>query len=342
MTQGGTTEYRHQIPLSASASAIVTRSSQYVSTTYVTKDHLGSGTLVMTDLGAVLLNLSFGSFGERRGSAWHDEPTQGQMGLIEATTRRGFTGHEHLDSVNLIHMNGRVYDPWLGQFLSADPVDGNVYLSQRLARYSYVMNSPHGYTDPTGFNESGDVCIGKSGGNSPNNCLQEIDDVRQKATAAMEEIIVKGQRLQPMALGVAGVSSFAVSGATFWSGAISSFLGWSRTANAASGQGEQRTHYIVREFSFCSAESFFDAFRQPGGSAPGAPYAEEGTTSGVELYGGNPITQMVDVEALTITNVTEEGHTFIRGGWKFAFALTRWGRALPLRAVEVRSVGDRT
>ena len=70
---------------------------------------------------------------------------------LKSTTHQGFAAHEHLDSVTLIDMNGRVYDPWLGQFLSADPVDGNVYLSQRLARYSYVMNSPHGYTDPSGF-----------------------------------------------------------------------------------------------------------------------------------------------------------------------------------------------
>lgn len=32
-------------------------------------------------------------------------------------TPRGFTGHEHLDGVGLIHMNGRVYDPVLGRFL---------------------------------------------------------------------------------------------------------------------------------------------------------------------------------------------------------------------------------
>ena len=146
------TEYRHQILLGASATAIHTRQAgESPETTWVTNDHLGSGTLVMDESGATLLNLSFASFGERRGAAWHDEPTPGDWTAIESTTRRGFTWHEHLDSVNLIHMNGRVYDPWLGQFLSADPVDGNVYLSQRLNRYSYVMNSPHGYTDPSGF-----------------------------------------------------------------------------------------------------------------------------------------------------------------------------------------------
>ena len=34
---------------------------------------------------------------------------------------RGYTGHEQLDPIGLVHMNGRVYDPELGRFLSADP-----------------------------------------------------------------------------------------------------------------------------------------------------------------------------------------------------------------------------
>ena len=43
-------------------------------------------------------------------------------GLILPTfTNRGYTGHEHIDEMGLIHMNGRVYDPVLGRFLSADP-----------------------------------------------------------------------------------------------------------------------------------------------------------------------------------------------------------------------------
>ena len=34
---------------------------------------------------------------------------------------RGFTGHEMLDAVGIIHMNGRIYDPKLGRFMQADP-----------------------------------------------------------------------------------------------------------------------------------------------------------------------------------------------------------------------------
>jgi RHS repeat-associated protein len=33
---------------------------------------------------------------------------------------RGYTGHEHLTKVGIIHMNGRLYDPLLHRFLQPD------------------------------------------------------------------------------------------------------------------------------------------------------------------------------------------------------------------------------
>jgi hypothetical protein len=48
-------------------------------------------------------------------------------------------------------MNGRVYDPTLGRFLSADPFVENAGDAQAYNRYSYVGNNPLGATDPTGF-----------------------------------------------------------------------------------------------------------------------------------------------------------------------------------------------
>lgn len=57
----------------------------------------------------------------------------------------------HLEDAGLIHMNGRVYDPRLGRFLEADPyiqAHGNL---QSFNRYTYVMNNPFMYTDPSGY-----------------------------------------------------------------------------------------------------------------------------------------------------------------------------------------------
>jgi len=48
-------------------------------------------------------------------------------------------------------MNGRIYDPKLGRFLQADPIVQAPKNSQNLNRYSYVLNNPLSYTDPTGF-----------------------------------------------------------------------------------------------------------------------------------------------------------------------------------------------
>jgi RHS repeat-associated protein len=56
-----------------------------------------------------------------------------------------------LDSVGLVHMNGRVYDPTIGRFLSADPIIQTIQLSQAINPFSYVMNMPLMLTDPSGY-----------------------------------------------------------------------------------------------------------------------------------------------------------------------------------------------
>ncbi len=48
-------------------------------------------------------------------------------------------------------MQGRIYDPTVARFLSADPFAASPLTSQGFNRYSYVSNSPLGFVDPTGF-----------------------------------------------------------------------------------------------------------------------------------------------------------------------------------------------
>ena len=50
-------------------------------------------------------------------------------------------------------MNGRVYDPTTGRFLSADNVVQAPGFTQSYNRYSYCMNNPLKYTDPTGYED---------------------------------------------------------------------------------------------------------------------------------------------------------------------------------------------
>jgi RHS repeat-associated protein len=59
---------------------------------------------------------------------------------------RGYTGHERLPEFKLINMNGRMYDPILGRFLSPDPYAQAPDWSQSFNRYSYCLNNPLKYT----------------------------------------------------------------------------------------------------------------------------------------------------------------------------------------------------
>ena len=90
-------------------------------------------------------------YSQYRGTNWSDRPLA-QLHLATAETTRGFTGHEQLADVGLIHMNGRAYDPQLGRFISADPYIQFASNLQSYNRYSYLHNNPLSYTDPSGYN----------------------------------------------------------------------------------------------------------------------------------------------------------------------------------------------
>jgi len=70
---------------------------------------------------------------------------------VRYLTNRGYTGHEHLDAFGIINMNGRVYDPATGQFLSPDPVIQSPGDWVNYNRYSYCFGNPMRYTDPSGY-----------------------------------------------------------------------------------------------------------------------------------------------------------------------------------------------
>lgn len=69
---------------------------------------------------------------------------------FEIVTDRGYTAHEHLFSVGLIHMNARLYDPVLRTFLSADALISDPSNPQNYNRYAYALNNPLLYVDYDG------------------------------------------------------------------------------------------------------------------------------------------------------------------------------------------------
>jgi RHS repeat-associated protein len=129
--------------------------------TNVLKDHLGSTDALVVGIwnGTTFANqsierLSFDAWGERRDASTQISYRASDSDPFRTSAKdhdRGYTGHEQLDDSGLIHMNGRIYDPELGRFLSPDPVVQIPEYSQNFNRYSYVLNNPLNATDPSGF-----------------------------------------------------------------------------------------------------------------------------------------------------------------------------------------------
>ena len=116
---------------------------------YLLKDHLGSTTVVASSAGGVLERYSYDAFGKTRNLNGSDTAS---TVMTMPSTRRGFTDHEMLPEIGggMIHMNGRIYDPNLGRFMTADSVIPDPEDSQSYNRYSYVFNNPLTLTDPDG------------------------------------------------------------------------------------------------------------------------------------------------------------------------------------------------
>jgi len=146
-TASGAITHKHYIGAGGGTVAIYTYESDVTSNTrYLHADQLGSIDTITNESGNVDERLSYDPFGQRRQSNWQEA-----TGPITSLTPYGFTGQEHIEEVGLVHMNGRVYDPELGRFVSADPFVQFPHSTQGLNRYAYVNNNPLVLTDPSGF-----------------------------------------------------------------------------------------------------------------------------------------------------------------------------------------------
>ncbi len=158
MVESGTT-VTHKTYIGGAAVVIeVTSTPASSQTIYLLHDHLGSTDVITDASGNVETRYSFDAWGARRNVTWAAYfPTMPAVLWQTALTTRGFTGHEELDEVGLVHMNGRVYDPQLGRFLSADPVVQDATDLQAYNHYAYVRNNPLSQLDPSGFSWIGNI-----------------------------------------------------------------------------------------------------------------------------------------------------------------------------------------
>jgi len=109
---------------------------------YLEHDHLGSSSVAFDDAGSAETQL-FDPWGK---SILH---TGGSM--FGSLLTFGYTDQEHEPELDWVNMNGRMYDPAQRRMIETDPLIGDALFSQGRNRYSYVLNNPIRYSDPSGF-----------------------------------------------------------------------------------------------------------------------------------------------------------------------------------------------
>ena len=109
-------------------------------------DGLGSITEITDSLGALKQRYTYSSFGKIESTL---DPN-----FIQPYT---FTAREFDPETGLHFYRARYYDPGIGRFLQEDPDPGSFINPSTLNKYSYVVNNPVKFVDPSG--ERGGVLI---------------------------------------------------------------------------------------------------------------------------------------------------------------------------------------
>ncbi len=131
-----------------SAPAVYVKESGVWKIYYLCRDYLGSITHIANPDGTLKQEISYTAWGRLRNPATQTAYTPGTEPSLFLS--RGYTGHEYLPWFGLINMNARLYDPALGRFLAPDPYIQIPYLTQAFNRYSYCLNNPLKFGDPSG------------------------------------------------------------------------------------------------------------------------------------------------------------------------------------------------
>ena len=120
---------------------------------------MGSWLAITDNSGSLKNHYNYDAWGRRRDpGTWKLCPINpasasigGSMLAMQPRFDRGYTGHEQMAGFALINMNGRMYDPYLQRFLSPDNEIQAPGDAQSYNRYTYCMNNPLRFTDPTGY-----------------------------------------------------------------------------------------------------------------------------------------------------------------------------------------------
>lgn len=201
------TEHRYYISSNERVVALVTRTTQDTTTAYLHVDHLGSTDVITggtgVALGMVKERRSYDAFGAKRDPVW-GTPGPGNWA---AKTTLGFTGHESEGEFGLVNMKGRIFDPKVGRFLTTDPLVSHPGFSQSWNPYSYVLNNPLKYVDPSGFWEESQQYSSAGSGPNPYDETTWVWSTGADGTSLVdkglqaEEVVVVGKFMDAAAQG---------------------------------------------------------------------------------------------------------------------------------------------
>jgi RHS repeat-associated protein len=123
-----------------------------IGTRYTTADHLGTPRVVTDTAGNVVGRHDYQPFGEEVGSGIGGRTTNQGYSQFDGV-RQGFIGYEKDGETGLNFAQARYHSPTHGRFTSPDPLltSGQPYHPQSWNRYTYCLNSPLAYVDPTGL-----------------------------------------------------------------------------------------------------------------------------------------------------------------------------------------------
>lgn len=327
---------------------------------YWHKDHLGSIVATTDHTGTVTARYAYDPFGKRRYvNGRYDD--FGNIVIDWSGTGpgidRGFTGHEHLDDVGVVHMNGRLFDPNLGVFLQPDPFVQSPSDLQDYQRYGYCSSNPMTCTDPTGYLKFGNLLGGKllgpggfiprffgDAGGNPLNYWQLRTIARNKV----------GYQIGTIAIGVlstfcnAGAAACAAAGAAEWSGwagnsieqnvRAGAFAGASAVANGFIGDNFQNySSNVTAHAAWGCVESAAGGGKCGSGAASGA-MSTIWAHSGIQISADSGIGYVVSntmMNALvggTVSAATGGAFWSAARGAAFAYLFNHWAHRAELAA----------
>lgn len=108
---------------------------------YCHPDHLRSTTILTDQNGNRIQHHEYSAFGQERLT---------ENAATFPVSRR-YTGQVLDDETGLYYYGARYYDPYLGRFVQPDTTIENLFNPQAFNRYSYTLNNPLKYIDPTGY-----------------------------------------------------------------------------------------------------------------------------------------------------------------------------------------------